>query len=98
MEEEDALFDRQTPTSVDVAKFAVITGITQADGSPRVWLNDQMGGKEWLLGEGERFRLSSGTGQIRQILPDGDVILQFDGKVRSLHLGDGLREGKELKQ
>jgi hypothetical protein len=86
------------PHKVDPAKFAVITAFTQVDGSPRVWLIDQMGGKEWQLGEGEKFRVGGGTGQIGKIDPEGEVNVRYDGTLRSLHVGDHLREDKELKK
>jgi Tfp pilus assembly protein PilO len=88
------------PVRVDPAKFAVVTGVTKAkdDGIWRVWLHDRMADRDWQLKEGEQFKVGSGTGQIRSIAPEGEVILRFDGKVRALRLGDDLRGGKELKE
>ena len=86
------------PPPVDSAKFAVVTSIMEVDGIPFVWLNDRMAGREWQLTEGDKFKIGGGTGEVGKIDPDGEVILRFDGKLRSLDVGDSLREGKELKQ
>ena len=88
---------RVPPSPYDTAKFAVVTGIMEVDGIPFVWLNDRMGGREWHLTEGDRFKVGGGTGEVDKIDPEGEVILRFDGKLRSLHVEDSLREGKELK-
>ncbi len=57
-----------------------------------------MKGKLWQLGEGDKFRVGGGTGQIGRIDPDGEVTLHYDGALRSLHAGDYLREDKDLKK
>jgi hypothetical protein len=94
---------RREAPPLDFAKFAVVTGFTndEEDGVWRVWLQDRIAGrgKTLKLKEGEQFKVGSGTGQIRAILaPEGDVILRFDGKLRQLHLGQDLRDGKEIKE
>ncbi len=91
------------PERIDFAKFAVVTGFTndEEDGIWRVWLQDRIAGrgKTLKLKEGEEFKVGGGTGQIHTIMaPEGDVILRFDGKLRELHLGEGLRDGKEIKE
>ena len=91
------------PSKVDLAQFAVVTGFTngEEDGIWRVWLQDRIAGrgKTLKLKEGEEFKVGSGTGQIHTIMAtEGDVILRFDGKLRELHLGEGLRDGKEIKE
>ena len=89
--------------SMDFAEFTKITAFTKDkdEGVWRVWLEDQLAGrgKTWQLKEGDEFKVGKATGQVRTISPDGDeVIIQFDGKVRALRMGQTLREGKELKE
>lgn len=86
------------PRPPDPAKFAKVTSIMEIDGIPFVWLLDRMAGHEWQLAEGDKFKVGGGTGEVDRIDPDGEVILRFEGKLRSLDVGDSLREGKEVKE
>ena len=81
---------------VDTAQFAFVTGFTDVDGLRQVWIQDRTSGKQWLLKEGEKFKIGRISGTIRKIAPSREVTLDFDGHRRRLRDGDNLRGGIEV--
>jgi hypothetical protein len=92
--------DPPKPPAFDFARFAVVTGFIEVDKTWEVWLQDRISGKgkTWQLREGDQFKIGSAIGRIRQIDPNGRVIVEFEGKLRVLHAGDSLRGGDEWKE
>jgi hypothetical protein len=86
------------PRPMDRARFVYVSGITLADDKAVVWVRDWMGGPERQLAEGEEFDVGSGKAEVYEIVSLGEVIIRFDGKLLSLHVGENLREGKEIKE
>jgi hypothetical protein len=84
------------PTPVDPADFAFITGVVEVDGSPRVFLHERMADKTSQLSAGQPFFVGDGKGVVQSIRPEGDVIVDFAGHRRLLHLGDNLYGGVEI--
>ena len=88
---------RRERPSVDPADYAFVTGFTEVDGAAQVWLQDRIVGKLWKLGDGESFAIGKMQGKIEAIAPDGEVIVEFDGRRRRLRRGDNLHGGVEIK-
>ena len=84
-------------TAVDPADYAFVTGFTEVDGAAQVWLQDRMAGKPWKLGTGESFVVGKVKGTVQSIHPKGEVIVEFDGHHRLLHVGDNLHGGVEIR-
>ena len=74
-----------------------LTGFTEAGGVPQVWLMDRMANKSMILQVGETFRVGKASGVVRSIAPEGETVIEFDGKKLLLHGGDTLRDGVEVK-
>ena len=55
-----------------------------------------MGGKPWKLGSGESFTVGKVKGTVQSIHPEGEVIVEFNGHRRVLHVGDSLHGGVEI--
>ena len=83
--------------SVDPADHTIVTGIIEVDGKAQVWLQDRIGNKLWKLGVGESFTVGNTTGTVQSIHPEGDVVVDFDGHRRMLHLEDNLHGGVEIQ-
>ena len=81
---------REERPSFDVARYAVVTGITSVDGRRELWLEDRTAGKRWRLHEGEGFQVGKIRGTVKSIGADSAVI-EFDGRERQLALGNNLR-------
>ncbi|MGO9108290.1 MAG: hypothetical protein ACLP9L_03575 [Thermoguttaceae bacterium] len=88
---------RPRENMVDAANFAFVTGFTEVDGSRKVWLQDRMGGKSWQLATGESFTVGNMKGTVQSIHPEGEVVVDFDGRRRLLHDGDNLHGGVVVK-
>jgi hypothetical protein len=86
--------------TLDLTKFAIVTGIRQVDGTMWVWLTDRLAGagKVSQLREGDSFKVDGKAGQIRKIDPAGKVLVQFNGETRRIGIGDSLRDGVEVKE
>lgn len=83
--------ERPPPPRVDLADHAVVTGFTEVDGTPQVWLKDRITDKSWILGTGEGFTVGDVKGTVQTIDPEGEAIVDFGGHRRLLHKGDNLR-------
>lgn len=84
--------------TVDPGDFAYITAFTDVDGELKVWIKDRLGDKPWQLGSGESFAVGNVKGTVQAIHPEGDVIIEFDGHHRLLHIGDNLHGGVEIPE
>jgi hypothetical protein len=82
---------------VDNAQFTFITGFTEVDGLPQVWIQDRIAGKVWLLNVGGKFKVGEHSGTVLRIAPTREVTLDFDGHRRRLRDGDNLRGGTEVE-
>jgi hypothetical protein len=82
---------------VDSAQFAFVTGFTEVDGVPQVWIQDRIAGKVWKLNEGGKFKIGELNGTVRKIAATREVTLDFDGHRRRLRDGENLRGGVEIK-
>ena len=88
--------ERKPPPPVDLAEHAYVSGFTEVDGAQQVWLQDRIAGKPWILETGQSFTVGNRKGTVESIHPDGEVIIQFDGHRRLLHLNDMLYGGEEI--
>ncbi len=87
-----------TPPLFDHGKFTEVTGITEVDGRPQVWIRSRTLGKEFRLFVGESFEVGPLQAKIIDIqLQRRTVTSEVDGKQYLIALGDSLREAKELK-
>ncbi len=83
--------------TVDPADFAFVNAFTKdVNGAWKVWLQDRMGGKSWQLGEGESFAVGNLKGTVQAIHPEGEVVIDFNGHRRLLHIEDNLHGGVEI--
>lgn len=82
---------------VDSAQFTIVTGFTEVDGVPQVWIQDRIAGKTWQLSEGGEFKVDQKNGKVRKIAANREVTLDFDGHRRRLRDGDNLRGGAEVE-
>lgn len=82
--------DPPKPPEFDVAKFAYISAITEADGEVEVWLDIRTTGETLRLRTGDEFRIGAAKGTVERIgLYDVDFVL--DGKRLTVALGENLR-------
>jgi hypothetical protein len=89
---------RNSTSGPDMAQFAFITGITEANGKKLVWLQDRMAGKMMKLAEGEKFQVGEYRGTVLTITPLSDeVVVDFDGKRRRIRDGENLRGGVQVR-
>jgi hypothetical protein len=88
--------EKPTDPMADTAQYAFVTGFTEVDGVPQVWIQDRMAGKNWKLAEGQEFKIGKLHGTVRKIATDREVTLDFDGHRRRLGVGDNLRGGVEV--
>ncbi len=79
--------------SLDLARYVFVTGFTEVNGARQVWIQDRTAGKLWTLSEGGEFQVGRLHGTVRTILPEREVIVDFDGRGRRLRSGDNLRGG-----
>ena len=84
-------------SSVDPADHAVVTAFVEVDGAAQVWIQDRMGDKSWKLGTGQGFAVGNTKGTVEFIRPEGEVVVEFDGRRRVLHVGDNLHGGVEIQ-
>ena len=80
----------------DPANFVVVAGFTEVDGAPQVWLRDRIAGKQQQLKAGENFTMGNVKGAVKSIDLKGEVVIEFEGHRRLLHLADNLRGGEEI--
>jgi hypothetical protein len=90
--------DNRPRSAFDTARYAFVTGITEANGRREVWLQDRIAGKTYRLAEGAEFRVGLSRGKVKTITLPGEVIIEFDGRVRRLHEGEHLRGGVEVRE
>lgn len=89
------VFAPYAPTAVvasplDPSRFVYVTGITEKDGKPQVWLQARMSGEKFTLSEGEEFRMAGLQGTVKRI-GRREVELEIDGKARVVALGESLQ-------
>jgi len=92
----------QAPTArreqtIDPGDYAFVTGFTEVDGTVKVWIKDRTGDKLLILASGESFTVGRTSGKIETIQPEGEVIVEFDGRRRRLRNGDNLHSGVEIQ-
>ncbi len=75
---------------LDPTRFVYVTGITERDGKPQVWLHARLSGENFTLAEGEEFHVGSIQGTVKRI-GQRDVELEIDGKPRVVSLGENLQ-------
>ena len=81
----------------DHGKYTRITGITEVDGRPAVWINMLTSGKDLRLFEGDSFDVGPVKAKILQIEIQGRrVMSEVDGKQYMLALGDNMRDAQEV--
>ncbi len=81
----------------DHGKFTEVTGITEIDGRPQVWIRSRTLGKEYRLFEGESFEVGPVRAKILDIqVAQRTITSEVDGKQYQIALGDNLRDAKEL--
>ncbi len=83
--------------SIDPGDYAFVTGFTEVDGTAKVWIKDRTGDKLLILGSGESFTVGRMSGKVETIQPDGEVIIEFDGRRCQLRNGDNLHGGVEIQ-
>ncbi len=82
----------------DHGKFTRVTGITEVDGRPTVWIRQMTTGKDFQLYEGESFEVGPTKAKVVAIQVDNRTITsEVDGKQYSIALGDNLHDARELK-
>jgi hypothetical protein len=87
------------PKTIDPGDLAYVTAITtDIYGTTEVWIGDRLAGKSWHLAEGESFTVGSVKGTVEAIRPEGqgEVVIEFDGHQRLLHIGESLHGGVEI--
>lgn len=81
----------------DHGKYTRITGITEVDGRPAVWISMMTSGKELRLFEGESFEVGPVQAKILEIqIQDRTIKSEVEGKQYLLALGDNMRDAKEI--
>lgn len=81
----------------DHGKFTEVTGITEIDGRPQVWIRSQTLGKEFRLFEGDSFEVGPVRAKILDIqVGQRTITSEVDGKQYLIALGENLRDAKEL--
>lgn len=71
---------RQTPSSLDPAKFAFVTAIVQEEGVGQVWINERSSGKSKKLKIGDPVQIGSVTGKVSKIDSTGIEVETSDAK------------------
>lgn len=84
------------PPVFDVAKHAVITGITERGSEAEVWVNERTSGKLHKFTVGDSVRIGQFRGTIRRIGTLGVLIDLNDGGQCLLNVGQTLSEGTDL--
>ncbi len=79
------------PASVDPAKFAEVTGITEQNDSPQLWVLEKTTGKLLKLKEGDEFTVGDLTCKVVHI-GTREAVLTTEGKTVQVKLGDNLRD------
>jgi hypothetical protein len=81
----------------DHGKFTRITGITEVDGQPAVWIRLMTSGKDLRLFEGETFDVGPVKAKVVRIEIEGRTVMsEVEGKQYMLALGDNMRDAKEI--
>jgi len=81
----------------DHGKFTRVTGITEVDGRPAVWISMLTSGKDVRLFEGETFDVGPVKAKIVRIEIQGRTIMsEVEGKQYLLALGDNMRDAEEV--
>ncbi|MHB8903059.1 MAG: hypothetical protein ACYC6Y_30225 [Thermoguttaceae bacterium] len=87
-----------SPPLFDHGKFTEITGITEVNGRPQVWIRSRTLGKEFHLFEGDSFEVGPLQAKIIDIqIQTRTVTSEVDGKQYLVALGNNLRDAKEVK-
>ena len=84
----------EEPPGFEHMKFTVVSGITQVDGKPQVWLDVRPKGKVLKKYEGESFEIDELTGIVERIELKF-VTIQIAGQRRVIELGKTLDEAAE---
>lgn len=85
------------PPAFDHGKYTFVTGITQVDGKPQVWIEARTSGQKYRLFEGDTFDIGPVQAKILQI-HDRSVESEVGGKRYLVALGQNLREAKEIPE
>jgi hypothetical protein len=84
--------DPRQPPPIDVAKYAIVTGITEQDDQAQVLVLVKTTGELLTRSEGEDFTVGNVNCKVVKI-GIRDVVLNVDGKLVQVHCGDNLRDG-----
>lgn len=87
----------EAPPIFDHGKYTFVTGITQVDGKPQVWIEARTSGQKYRLFEGDTFDIGPVQAKILHI-HDRSVESEVGGKRYLVALGQNLREAKEIQE
>lgn len=87
----------EAPPVFDHGKYTYVTGITQVDGRPQVWIEARTSGEKYRLFEGDTFEIGPVQAKILEI-HDRSVESEVEGKRYLVALGQNLREAKEIQE
>ena len=90
----DPVGPKPTP-KFDVAKFATITGIVEADDKPQLWIRIKTTGDQLKLSEGDDFKVGDEECKVISI-GTRDAVVSVAGKNKKVHLEDNLRDAAEV--
>lgn len=79
----------------DEAKYAVVTGVVEVDGTYEAWILARTSGKTLRLRAGDDFTIGQAKGKIAEV---GlyDLVVEFADGRRLVAVGDSLRDGEKL--
>jgi len=80
-----------SPPKFDPSKFAFVTGITEEDGAPLLWLTARTTNDKYKLAEGDTFEIGELQGTVVQIHQRAAEI-EIDGERRFIPLGNSLHD------
>jgi len=81
--------DPPAPPPFDISKFAIVSGITQKDNRPQVWIHVKTTNEMWKLYEGEEITLGEYRATIARIGLE-EVEFEIQGQKHVVRLGRSL--------
>jgi hypothetical protein len=82
--------DPPKPPPVDPAEHTFVIALIEVDGTPQVWLHNRLLDQLLKLGTGGKFTIGNKDGTVQSIHPDGEVVVEYGGKRRVLHIQEPL--------
>ncbi len=86
-----------TTPKFDIAKFAKVTGITEDNDRPQIWVSVQTTGQLLKLTEGEDFTVGDIKCKVVRI-GTRDAVVNVEGKTKQVKLEDNLRDAVEVPE